>query len=519
MGTASSFLGKILPQFGRKDQSENNFVWRAEDTQHKDVIGKGSIGYVIEAINLKNGQTCAIKIIEYEKREDSIFEYAQKKAKLLSNLSKLKHPNILKVYNCEPIEVENNFALKHKYAFMMELNSWNLANVIQQKQNEKSLFEEADLLVNLLQLVGALNEAVKIGIHHHSIKEENIFYEKESQKMILGDFDLYENTASKPLDSIYKPPELASESNNLEPTPYNEKSDIYSLGIVFLKLALLWEGPTSKDKIPMYLELLKERNYKKLHHLLSPMLDLNLSKRPTLEELFRNTQTQICELKGYDYFDEKFSSNYLLENQKQIKRMLEDSNMCRLAEDHKRGITNYQKVINAFVENDPLSNKYDKYLLSVAHEGLSACYLEAKDFPMAVRHIFKCLKIKTIYLDGFKTYLTLMQVGKIYSRLGDFQNALIYYMKSNEDLKSVANSDALTLVKSKENIAYAFENLGDLQNACENYIQASALVQLNFGINNIKYVNNMKALVRIFKKKGEDDKVRLFENKIREIRI
>jgi len=516
MGHASSFLGKIIPQFGRKDQTENNFIWRAEDTQHKDVIGKGSMGYVIEAINLKNGQACAIKIIEYEKREDAIFEYAQKKAKLVTSLSKLRHPNILKVYTCEPIEMENNFAIKHKYAFIMELNNCNLVTTIRQKNAENAAFEEADLLIHLLQLTGALSEAVQIGIHHHSIKEENIFYEKDSQKMILGDFDLFENIVSKvePKDLLYKAPELELTTN-----PFNEKGDIYSLGIVFLKLALLMEETISKEEISKHLESIKEKDYKKLHHILSGMLDSNANKRPTLEELLKNLQNQICELRGYDYFDEKFSLHYLSEKQKSLKSLLEDGNIFRRAEEFKQGIPAYQKVITYCSTNESSLSKYERYLLSLAHEGLAVCYLETKDFPQAMRESFKCLKVKNLHLDGFKTYQSLIMVGKIYSRLGDFQNALIYYIKSNENLKSLEKSDILILVKSKENIAYAYENLGDNESACENYLQASVLVQHNFGTNNIKYVNNMKALIRIFKKTGDANKQRLFENKIRDIRV
>ena len=525
MGNVSSFLDKLLAPFTRNNPEENlQTLWRAENTQSKRIIGSGPNGSVIEASNIKTGQSCAIKTIEYEKNNDWNFEYAQKKAKLLIEVSNLKHPNILKTYVCEKIEVENSLDLRNKYAFIMELYDGNLATIISERKKNQEFFDEFYLLKELLQLVGALNEAYKIGFHHYSIKDENIFMNKEDNRLILGDFDTFENAILKPnpKNLAFHPPEIFNSNTNLlnenitDSYDYS-KGDIYSLGLIFVKLALLEESLSPENMIDNYLIMLKEKGYPKLYETLKTMLVHDPEARPSLSELFKSIQEQICEMKGFDYYYTKFSPIYLESEQKTLNHLLENGSICQKAEDYKQGIIHYQNCIDCILKINPI-RKYDQYMLSLAYEGLSACFLGAKEFQQAMRMSLKSLKIRSSHLIGDKVHVSLLSIGKIYHKLGDFQNALIYYMKTYENMKQ-NKVDPLLLAKCEENIAYCYENLGDLESAIENYIYALKTLQQNFGIYNVKYVNNLKALARVYKRKGNNEKSKMFESKAKDIKL
>ena len=518
MGHSSSFL-KPARRFSKASQSkpEKQVTWRSDDTQTKRTISTGALGSVIEATHIRTNQPCAIKIFEYETREEWPFQYAQKKSNLLLALAKLQHPNIVHTHACETIEVENSFNLKNRYIIIMDLCDQNLASVINKKRQGQVCFQESELLKGLLQLVSALHEAQKIGYHHYAVKDENIFLRKDNQHFTIGDFDVYDNLSknSNPKSLTFQPPEFMSIISQGPSQDYS-KADIYSLGIVFLKLALLKDELTPSERIDVkkMLPLVVNRGFPRLYMVLGKMIERDPSRRPGFADLISSLQELICELKGYNYYNDELASFYLIGNQKKVKELIEKGDVERGRENYKQAVTHYEKARDEIFQSSQLK-QYDRYLLSLALGNLGNCFLEMKDFQQAMKCSLKSLKIRNTHLNGYKEYSSLIAIAKVYNRLGDFQNGLVYYMKAYENAQT--GGETLGMVKCLEGIGFSYENLGDLEAACSNHGQALLVISESFGVKNMQYSNNLRTLARICKLMGKNDNVKLLEKKIKEI--
>lgn len=156
-------------------------------------------------------------------------------------LQALTYPNIVKLYHFGWIQAENN----HFLVMVLERCEKDLGMDCKQRLSNSFAYQEADLWGMTRDLVRTLAWLQQQNIAHRDIKPENIFLTQTTIK--LGDFgssryimaDIRQSTTTG--TPIYLSPKLKeglySGSSQVAHNAY--KSDVYSLGITLLVLAIL----------------------------------------------------------------------------------------------------------------------------------------------------------------------------------------------------------------------------------------------------------------------------------------
>ncbi|XP_076770002.1 serine/threonine-protein kinase Nek3 isoform X2 [Arvicanthis niloticus] len=184
------------------------------------VIGQGSFGRALLVLQESSNETFAMKEIR-------LLENSRKEAVLLA---KMKHPNIVAFK--ESFEAEG-----HLYIVMEYCDGGDLMQRI--KQQKGKLFPEDTILNWFIQICLGVNHIHKRRVLHRDIKSKNVFL-THNGRVKLGDFGSA-RLLSSPMafactyvgTPYYVPPEI------WENLPYNNKSDIWSLGCILYELCTL----------------------------------------------------------------------------------------------------------------------------------------------------------------------------------------------------------------------------------------------------------------------------------------
>uniref|UniRef100_A0A2K5P077 Serine/threonine-protein kinase Nek3 n=1 Tax=Cercocebus atys TaxID=9531 RepID=A0A2K5P077_CERAT len=190
------------------------------------VIGEGSFGRALLVRHESSNQMFAMKEIRLPKS----FSNTQNSRKEAVLLAKMKHPNIVAFK--ESFEAEG-----HLYIVMEYCDGGDLMQKI--KQQKGKLFPEDMILNWFTQMCLGVNHIHKKRVLHRDIKSKNIFL-TQNGKVKLGDFGsarLLSNQMAFACTYVgtpyYVPPEI------WENLPYNNKSDIWSLGCILYELCTL----------------------------------------------------------------------------------------------------------------------------------------------------------------------------------------------------------------------------------------------------------------------------------------
>ncbi|XP_055449407.1 serine/threonine-protein kinase Nek3 isoform X3 [Psammomys obesus] len=190
------------------------------------VIGQGSFGRALLVLQERSNQTFAMKEI----RLLESFSDTQNSRKEAVLLAKMKHPNIVAFK--ESFEAEG-----HLYIVMEYCDGGDLMQRI--KQQKGMLFPEDTILNWFIQICLGVNHIHRKRVLHRDIKSQNVFL-TQNGKVKLGDFGSA-RLLSSPMafactyvgTPYYVPPEI------WENLPYNNKSDIWSLGCILYELCAL----------------------------------------------------------------------------------------------------------------------------------------------------------------------------------------------------------------------------------------------------------------------------------------
>ena len=157
-------------------------------------------------------------------------------------------------------------------------------------QNRPSKSEENLILNIFIQMAKALSHIHNKGIIHRDLKPANIFI-NNCYKVKIGDFGLAAEkkmTKDKVGTFLYQSPE------QLENKPYNEKVDIYALGLILLEMCLLFNTETERRVILLnvrkgiYPEELKQLPNE--FELVKKMTRNNPSERPSIDEIINSEE-------------------------------------------------------------------------------------------------------------------------------------------------------------------------------------------------------------------------------------
>ncbi|NXO17255.1 NEK3 kinase, partial [Oriolus oriolus] len=239
------------------------------------VLGEGSFGRALLVHHRISDQKYVMKEIRLPMSSSGI-ENSRKEAVLLA---KMKHPNIVAFK--ESFEADG-----HLYIVMEYCDNGDLMQKI--KHQGGNLFPEDMILHWFVQMCLAVKHIHDKRVLHRDIKSKNVFL-TQSGKVKLGDFGsarLLAHPMSYACTYVgtpyYVPPEI------WESLPYNNKSDIWSLGCILYELCTLkhpfqansWKHLILKICKGSYEPLPSHYSYE-LHYLIKQMFKRNPRNRPS----------------------------------------------------------------------------------------------------------------------------------------------------------------------------------------------------------------------------------------------
>ncbi|XP_072466567.1 serine/threonine-protein kinase Nek5 isoform X2 [Notamacropus eugenii] len=192
------------------------------------MIGEGAFGKAFLAKGKADSQQCVIKEINLTKMPHREKEASRKEVILLA---KMKHPNIVKFFTS--LQEVNKL-----YIVMEYCDGGDLMKRINRQHGV--LFDEDQILGWFVQISLGLKHIHDRKILHRDIKTQNIFLSNNEMVAKLGDFGIarvLNNTMELARTCVGTPYYLSPEI--CQNKPYNNKTDIWSLGCVLYELCTL----------------------------------------------------------------------------------------------------------------------------------------------------------------------------------------------------------------------------------------------------------------------------------------
>lgn len=247
-----------------------------KDYQIQETLGKGAYGKVVKAFHIPSKEYRAIKIIDtrHMHKEDKLKIFQEIKI-----LSKLDHPNIIKIYEY--------FNSSRNIFIVTELLS---GGELFDRIIEQQMLSEVDAAKTLKEVLSAIQYCHEKKIVHRDLKPENILVEGDTIKIIdFGTSRKFEN--NKMMSNSHGTPYYIAPEVLLN--RYNEKCDIWSCGVI-LYILLCGLPPFNGRSDTEIMDNVKMAQFtfgKKFDHvsklakdLITQMLNVDFEKRPSAKE-------------------------------------------------------------------------------------------------------------------------------------------------------------------------------------------------------------------------------------------
>lgn len=213
-----------------------------------ECVGKGSFGDVFRGIDTETGEEVAIKIIDLDEAEEDIEEIKKE----ISVLSMCRSKYVTQYYTALLIPGTTRLWIVMEY-----MSGGALSELLQRF----GPFEEDSIAVIMYDILCALQYLHGEGKIHRDIKAANVLL-TDTGGVKLADFgvsgQLTHTLGARKRTFVGTPFWMAPEVIETSETGYDEKADIWSLGITAIELA---KGePPNTDKHPMQVLFLIPKN-------------------------------------------------------------------------------------------------------------------------------------------------------------------------------------------------------------------------------------------------------------------
>ena len=259
-------------------------------------IGKGAYGQVYKAMHNETKEIYAIKIVDYSKNNDRenniIINYNYNSIQQETSLMKL-------LIDCQYIvKYYGSYFSRKSNTLWLILEYCSSGSVIDLMFAMDRTFNEYEISTIITMVLKGLDYIHKKNLIHRDIKGANILLNEEGIAKI-ADFGVgvqlinKMNRKSKKGSPYWMSPQVALNSD------YNEKTDIWSLGITCIEM-IEGDPPNSQLKPRFAMEkigkdppsadkLLKRGNYsEEFKDFIRKCLEINQNKRPNAKELLKH---------------------------------------------------------------------------------------------------------------------------------------------------------------------------------------------------------------------------------------
>jgi NIMA (never in mitosis gene a)-related kinase 1/4/5 len=247
--------------------------WKHSDFHHLEEIARGQAGSIHLVKEKKTGKRFVLKKrLKSECRSD-----AEHEARLLT---KIKHPNVIK---CHGYFKTSSLGRSPVYIVLEYAVRGDLRRLIRER---KEPFDEIKIWTMYRQILRGLQHLHSYNIVHRDVKSSNIFLMRNGRRgfrCVLGDFGVSRERSetTKVLTTFYGTPLYAS-PELIRSEPYNEKTDVWSCGVVFYELATL-KFPFYDKNLLSLAKKIERGKYKPIRRhspMVSRVIDLMLQTNP-----------------------------------------------------------------------------------------------------------------------------------------------------------------------------------------------------------------------------------------------
>ncbi|XP_069323352.1 serine/threonine-protein kinase Nek5 [Eulemur rufifrons] len=246
-------------------------------------IGEGAFGKAYLAKEKSDSKLCVIKEINFAKMPIQEKEASKKEVILLA---KMKHPNIVTFFS--------SFQENSRLFIVMEYcDGGDLMKRINRQRGV--LFSEDQILSWFVQISLGLKHIHDRKILHRDIKAQNIFLSKNGIVAKLGDFGIarvLNNSMELARTCVGTPYYLSPEI--CQNKPYNNKTDIWSLGCVLYELCTLKHPFEGNNLHQLVLKIcqahfapISPRFSRDLQSLMSQLFKVSPRDRPSINSILK----------------------------------------------------------------------------------------------------------------------------------------------------------------------------------------------------------------------------------------
>ena len=251
--------------------------------ENKSPIGKGAFGEVWKVTHENSQKVYCIKIlIKRDIFEQKLINQINKEISIMYNVN---HPYSVKLVN--------HFEDNEKLYLIMELASnGNLYNFIQ--KNKKDKIKNMDLIKKLIiQTIEIIKYLHSLNIIYRDIKPENILLDKDYNVKLCDYGWATYFTPGKFLTVYCGTPEYVS-PEMLKKYPYNEKIDIWGIGVLIFELVFGYAPFSSNFNEDRYNNIKSGKikwpddlneEYQKIKDLIEKILKVNPNDRISLNDI------------------------------------------------------------------------------------------------------------------------------------------------------------------------------------------------------------------------------------------
>ena len=298
----SSFLNSIYKEmiFSSEDQIEmESFINTLKQIIHNEELDskyikikeiyRGNQSHLFLGKNKETNDQIVIKQIDQNTLDKSSkYETVLWERDIVYFLKKISHPNIVKVYDF--------YRTLESFYFVLEyIPNGNLKSFL---LNNRKALTQKQLKKIMLELSTAVLFLHSVGIIHRDLKPENVLIcKKDNGEITVKLIDFGFSRVLGKLDNLkeaygtfsYASPEI------LNKTPYNFKTDIWSLGVIFYLIIVGVHpfGENEKDLKEIHHNILTAK-YKipdnvdnKMKNLIQKCLNIEARKRPKIEDVVK----------------------------------------------------------------------------------------------------------------------------------------------------------------------------------------------------------------------------------------